>query len=43
VVELSVSGMRDAGPLLERLRAELVADHLQAVPVGRLMRDAASV
>jgi hypothetical protein len=26
--------------LLARLRAELAADHLQAVPVGRLMRDA---
>jgi hypothetical protein len=28
--------------LLERLHAKLAADHLEAVPVGQLMRDAGS-
>jgi UDP-glucose 4-epimerase len=40
VVELTV---RDAGtltPMLEKLGAQLSAEHLRGVPVGRLMRDA---
>jgi UDP-glucose 4-epimerase len=40
VVELTVSRTQDALPLLEKLRSRLAADHLSAVPVGRLMHDA---
>jgi len=35
-----VSSLDAAGPLLENLRLALAAEHLSAVPVGRLMRDA---
>ncbi len=40
VIELSVAHIRTVLPLIEKLRDELNADHLQAVPVGRLMHDA---
>ncbi len=40
VVELTVSNMDEALPLLQKLQATLQVDHLAAVPVGRLMRDA---
>jgi UDP-glucose 4-epimerase len=40
VVELTVSRTQDVLPMLERLRSRLAAEHLSAVPVGRLMRDA---
>jgi hypothetical protein len=42
VIELTITRARDSLPLLEKLRSELAADHLLAVPVGRLMRDAGS-
>jgi UDP-N-acetylglucosamine:LPS N-acetylglucosamine transferase len=40
VVELSVANQGDLNPLLTELRTELDAQHLRAVPVGKLMRDA---
>ncbi len=40
VIELKVSNPADLAPALERLHAKLSTDHLRAVPVGRLMRDA---
>jgi UDP-glucose 4-epimerase len=40
VIELTVSGASDAAPLFDKLQFELQADHLAAVPVGRLIRDA---
>ena len=40
VIELTVSSTTEALPLLEKLQSNLLADHLAAVPVGRLMRDA---
>ena len=40
VVELRVSNAQAALPLLDKLQTVLQADHLAAVPVGRLMRDA---
>ena len=40
VIELSVTHVGTVLPIIEKLRDELTADHLQAVPVGRLMRDA---
>jgi UDP-glucose 4-epimerase len=40
VIELSFSNTSDARPLLEKLRSVLQADHLAAVSVGQLMRDA---
>jgi hypothetical protein len=40
VIELTISGNQDSLPLLEKLRSEVQAAHLSAVPVGRLMRDA---
>jgi hypothetical protein len=40
VVELSISRGVNVTLLLQKLRRELRANHLQAVPVGRLMRDA---
>jgi hypothetical protein len=40
VIELTISNVKDAVPLLESLRSKLAVDHLSAVPVGRLMRDA---
>jgi hypothetical protein len=40
VIELTVANAGQAGPLLQNLRAALAADHLTAVPVGQLMRDA---
>ena len=38
VIELSLSNLNDAGPLLQNLRDALAANHLNAVPVGQLMR-----
>jgi hypothetical protein len=40
VIELRISESQDSLPLLAKLRSELAADHMSAVPVGRLMRDA---
>ncbi len=40
VVELSITRGASASLLVQKLRRELRANHLQAVPVGRLMRDA---
>jgi hypothetical protein len=40
VIQLSVSDINRALPLLAKLHAALAADHLQAVPVARLVRDA---
>jgi UDP-glucose 4-epimerase len=40
VIELTLSNLGAAGPLLQNLRLALAADHLSAVPVGQLMRDA---
>jgi hypothetical protein len=40
VIELNISASRDSLPLLEKLRSQLKADHLSAVPVGQLMHDA---
>ncbi len=40
VVELTVSSSSEITSLLAKLRATLATDHLSAVPVGRLMRDA---
>jgi UDP-N-acetylglucosamine:LPS N-acetylglucosamine transferase len=40
VVELSLRNTRDVLPLLVKLQSELQNEHLTAVPVGRLMRDA---
>src|SRR5450755_2608545 len=40
VVELSVANLSDLNPLMTQLRSELSAEHLHAVPVGKLMRDA---
>ena len=40
VVELTISSAYDALPLLDKLHGALEANHLAAVPVGRLMRDA---
>ena len=40
VIEVTASHRGDALSLLQDLRARLQADHLSAVPVGRLMRDA---
>jgi hypothetical protein len=40
VIELTVSNTADALPLLDKLSSTVHADHLSAVPVGRLMHDA---
>ncbi|MGH2866899.1 MAG: NAD-dependent epimerase/dehydratase family protein [Solirubrobacteraceae bacterium] len=40
VVELTITNASQVRPMLARLRAELQGNHLAAVPVGRLMRDA---
>jgi UDP-glucose 4-epimerase len=40
VVELRFASRSDTPALIRRLRHELTANHLTAVPVGRLMRDA---
>jgi UDP-glucose 4-epimerase len=40
VVELNVASLGDLNPLMTQLRSELSAQHLYAVPVGKLMRDA---
>jgi hypothetical protein len=40
VIELTLTANSDVQVLVQRLRAALSADHLAAVPVGRLMRDA---
>jgi hypothetical protein len=40
VIELRISESQDSLPLLEKLRSQLAANHMSAVPVGRLMRDA---
>jgi UDP-glucose 4-epimerase len=42
VVELTPNNVSEVKPLLDKLAVELRAEHLQAVPVGRLMRDAGS-
>jgi hypothetical protein len=42
VIELTISDNQDSLPLLEKLRSVVQADHLTAVPVGRLMHDAGS-
>jgi hypothetical protein len=40
VVELTVRSGSEAAALIDKLIAELDADHLTAVPVGRLFTDA---
>jgi UDP-glucose 4-epimerase len=40
VVEVRPRSIGDIGPLVQRLDDALLANHLAAVPVGRLMRDA---
>jgi hypothetical protein len=40
VIEITVSNLAAAAPVLENLRFALAADHLSAVPVGQLMHDA---
>jgi hypothetical protein len=40
VVEISVSGGSDVATMIEKLRQALVAQHLEPVSIGRLMRDA---
>ncbi len=40
VVELNVRELSQVQPLIDALAAKLSAEHLNAVPVGRLMRDA---
>jgi hypothetical protein len=42
VVEVVVSDQSQVKPLLDKLTTELRSDHLAAVPVGRLIRDAGS-
>jgi hypothetical protein len=42
VIELTIPNGTKLPLLLERLHAKLAADHLEAVPVGQLMRDAGS-
>jgi hypothetical protein len=42
VVELTIPDASALLPMLEKLNARLVAEHLRGVPVGRLMRDAGS-
>ena len=42
VVELTPSSPSEVKPLLDKLAAQLRSERLQAVPVGRLMRDAGS-
>jgi UDP-N-acetylglucosamine:LPS N-acetylglucosamine transferase len=42
LIELSVGHSGAVMALIQKLQAELVADHLQAVPVGRLLRDSGS-
>lgn len=39
VVELSVPNVRELVPMLDKLAWRLLAEHLSAVPLGRLMRD----
>jgi hypothetical protein len=40
VVEISVRNATDAAALIDKLRSQLVAQHLSPVSIGRLMRDA---
>jgi hypothetical protein len=40
VVEINLSSPREVAPLVDKLVVELRAEHLAAVSVGRLMRDA---
>jgi hypothetical protein len=40
VVEITVTNISQLQPMLTKLRAELRADHLHGVSVGRLLRDA---
>jgi len=40
VVEVTIANPRELAPLLGKLLPELRADHLSAVSIGRLMRDA---
>jgi hypothetical protein len=42
VVELTPSSPSAVKPLLDKLVAQLLSQHLEAVPVGRLIRDAGS-
>jgi hypothetical protein len=42
VVELTPSSTSEVKPLLDKLVAQLRSQHLDAVPVGRLIRDAGS-
>jgi UDP-N-acetylglucosamine:LPS N-acetylglucosamine transferase len=42
VVELKPTSPSDVKPLLDKLAAQLRSQHLEAVPVGRLMHDAGS-
>jgi hypothetical protein len=42
VIELRVSSSQQCSALVEKLDRRLVTEHLQAVPVGQLMRDAGS-
>jgi hypothetical protein len=43
VIELTLSSSRQCSALVGKLDRRLVTEHLQAVPVGQLMRDAGSV
>jgi hypothetical protein len=40
VIEMSVTGATNLLPLVEKLHYQLQVNHLQAVPVGKLLRDA---
>ena len=40
VIEIRITSAAQVTPMLARLQATLKRDHLTAVPVGRLMRDA---
>jgi UDP-glucose 4-epimerase len=42
VIELTMTGSTQVQPLLDQLSQKLSVEHLQAVPVGQLMRDAGS-
>jgi hypothetical protein len=37
---VEIVGTRDVGSIVSKLRSELATEHLAAVPVGRLIRDA---
>jgi hypothetical protein len=42
VIELDLTGSRQVESLVAKLDSRLVTEHLQAVPVGQLIRDAGS-